>query len=144
MQLAVTDGSGQTSTCSIKDGFVATDANGVVVSTNPAVDLLLGPQIRLGKNPWAWFDDRQVAEAALQTANLAPYYSVSSNPSNEPWNVAATGTIGVTNNSPIVTGSGSCRRLAAVPSARLPFRHRPSLKSGIHGLNFRAAPGGGR
>ena len=107
VQLAVTDGSGQTSTCSIKDGFVATDANGVVVSTNPAVDLLLGPQIRLGKNPWAWFDDRQVAEAALQTANLAPYYSVSSNPSNEPWNVAATGTIGVTNNSPIVTGSGT-------------------------------------
>ena len=104
LQLAVTEGSGQTSTCSIKDGFVATDAKGVVVSANPSVDILLGPQVQLGKNPWGWFDDRHVAEAALQTANLTKYYNLGGIP---PWNTAGPGTIATTNNSAIITGSGT-------------------------------------
>ena len=104
LQLAVTDGSGQTSTCSIKDGFVATDANGIVVTSNPSVDVLLGPQYQLGKNPWGWFDDRHIAEAALQTANLATYYNLGGTP---PWNTAGPGTITMTNKSAIVIGSGT-------------------------------------
>src|SRR5579883_1683105 len=76
VQLTVQDGSGQTSSCKVKDGFVATDGNGVVVSGNPQVDELLGPQIQLGRNPWSWYDDRHVAEAELQIANLTKYYSL--------------------------------------------------------------------
>ena len=104
IQLTVTDGSGQSSTCSVKDGFVATDANGVVVSANPAVDSLLGPQIQLGKNPWAWFDDRHVAEANLQIANLTKYYSLGG---TAPWNSQGPGSIAVANKSTIVTGTGT-------------------------------------
>ena len=104
LQLAVTDGSGQSSTCSIKDGFVATDDNGVVVTGNPSVDILLGPQIQLGRNPWGWFDDRHTAEAALQIADLSTYYSLGG---TAPWNTAAPGTITVKSNSPIVNGAGT-------------------------------------
>ena len=104
IQLTVTDGSGAVSSCSVKDGFVATDANGVVVSANPAVDILLGPQIQLGKNPWAWFDDRHVAEANLQTANLSKYYNLGG---TAPWNSAGPGSIAVTTKSAIVTGTGT-------------------------------------
>ena len=104
LQLTVTDGSGQKSTRTIKDGFVAADANGVVVTGNSAVDTLLGPQIQLGKNPWSWFDDRHVAEASLQMTNLSKYYSLAG---KAPWNVAGPGVITVKNKSPIVNGTGT-------------------------------------
>lgn len=104
LQLTVADGHNQTSVCAIKDGFVATDANGVTVNANPMVGQLLGPQIQLGRNPWGWFDDRHVAEANLQIANLATYFNSTTTPF---WNVAGTGTISVTTNSAVVTGSGT-------------------------------------
>lgn len=107
IQLTVTDGSGQSSTCSVKDGFAATDSNNVVVSGNPQVATLVGPIIRLYANPWAWFDDRHVAEAALQTANLAPYYNVVTPASAQPWNIAGPGTVTVTTNNAVVTGVGT-------------------------------------
>jgi len=99
-RLTVSDGSGQTSACTVKDGFVATDANGVVVSANPLVDLLLGPQIQLWRNPWSWYDNRHVAEAALQITNLATYFGGT----NPLWNVPGVGTIGAANNSASITG----------------------------------------
>jgi len=103
LQLTLTDGSGAHSTCTVKDGFVASDNNGVVTNANPMVDVLLGPQIQLGKNPWSWFDDRHVAEGVIQAANLQPgvYYG------NDYWNVSGAGTITVTNNSATVTGVGT-------------------------------------
>lgn len=102
-RLTVTDGSGQSTTCSIKDGFVGTDNNGVVVNANPAVDLLLGPQIQMGMNPWTWYDNRQQAEAAIQISNLTTYYG-----GTTPfWNVSGPGTITTTNGSTGITGSNT-------------------------------------
>ena len=41
-QLTVTDSSNQSSTCTVKDGAVATDDNDIVVSNNSAVDHVAG------------------------------------------------------------------------------------------------------
>jgi len=99
-QLTVTDGSGQSSQCTVNDGAVATDRNDVVVTNNPAVDTLLGPMTRFGTNPWPWFDDRHKAEADLQIANMDRYYGAY-------WDVADPGTVTVTVGSTTVIGSGT-------------------------------------
>ena len=99
-QLTVTDGSGGSSSCSVKDGAVFTDDNGVVVTNNAAADTLLGPMVRWGANPWPWFDDRHKAAADLQIANMDTYYGAY-------WNVPGPGTVAVTASNPIVVGSAT-------------------------------------
>jgi hypothetical protein len=101
LQLTVTDGSGQSTACTVKHGAVAADDDGVVITDNPAVDVILGPQIRYGANPWPWYDDRHKAAADLQAANLSTYYLPAY------WDVAATGTVTVTTSSTAVVGSGT-------------------------------------
>jgi hypothetical protein len=96
-QLTVTDASGQSSTCSVDDGAVATDDNDIVITGNASVDTLLGPMVRLGANPWPWFDDRNKKLADLQIAAMdtnSPDY----------WDTAAAGTVSV---SPTQACSGS-------------------------------------
>jgi hypothetical protein len=99
-QLTVTDGSGQSTRCTVNDGAVATDSNDVVITNNPAVDTLLGPLMLYGANPWPWFDDRHKAEADMQIANMDQYYPAY-------WDVADQGTITVTIGSSTVTGTGT-------------------------------------
>jgi hypothetical protein len=99
-QLRVTDSSGQTSTCTLKDGAVATDNNNVVITGNSLVDTLLGPMVRLGTNPWPWFDNRHIAAGNVQTANLDTYYKAY-------WNTPSPGTITVISGSTTVTGQGT-------------------------------------
>ena len=99
-QLTVTDSSGQQTSCTIKDGAVATDSNNVVITGNSALDALIGPQIRFGANPWPWFDNRHKAAADVQNADLNPYYS-------SYWDTPGTGTVTVTPNSTTVTGFGT-------------------------------------
>jgi hypothetical protein len=99
-QLTVTDGSGQSSVCTINDGAVVTDDHDVVITGLPEVDTLLGPMIRFGANPWPWFDDVHKAEADLQIANMDTYYGAY-------WNVADPGTVTVAVGSTAVTGVGT-------------------------------------
>ena len=124
LQLTLTDGTGHTSACSIKDGFVATDLNGVQVNANPLVDLLLGPQIQLGKNPWGWYDDRHLGEAAIQIPNLVTYY----NGASQYWNVPGPGTITTTNNSYIITGSGTSFTTTFCQGPASPTLAKPAAK----------------
>jgi hypothetical protein len=100
-QLTVTDTSGQSSTCTVKHGFVATDNNNVVIHGSAPVDTLLGPMIRYGANPWPWFDDRHKAEADFNIAQLSTYY--------KPFWVDSqkAGTVAVTAGSATVIGSGT-------------------------------------
>lgn len=64
--LSVTDASGRRSTCEVTHGAVATDNNGIVITGNPGLDIILGPMIRWGAtssrdrnpNPYPWMDDR--------------------------------------------------------------------------------------
>jgi hypothetical protein len=99
-QLTVTDSSDQSSTCTVKDGAVATDMNGVVVTNNPAVDTLLGPLVRLGANPWPWFDDRHRADADFQIGAMDTVYPAW-------WDAPGPGTVRVTAGSNTITGTGT-------------------------------------
>jgi hypothetical protein len=78
-RLTATDSSGQSSTCTVKHGFVATDDNDVVITDNAAADVLLGPLIRYGANPWPWFDDRQKGGADLMVASFGTALNSSRN-----------------------------------------------------------------
>ena len=70
VQLVATNSNGGTST-SIQDiGAVAEDSNGVVINADPRADAMFGPMIALGKNPWAWVDERQYSAIALESAYL--------------------------------------------------------------------------
>ena len=96
-QLTVTDGSGQSSSCMVHDGAVATDNAGVVIFDNPAVTNLLGQAIQWGRNPWPWMDDRNKYVADIQTANIDQNYP-------DFWDAPASGTISVANNSNLLVG----------------------------------------
>lgn len=79
-QLTVTDATTASATCQVRTGAVVTDANDVVISGIPMVETLLGPMIRLGANPWTWYDNRHLAEAALQISQQDTNYAVGSFP----------------------------------------------------------------
>jgi hypothetical protein len=101
LSLTVTDAQGLSSQRQFKLGAVATDNNGVVVVPDPRVDLILGPMIRHGANPWSWTDNRLKTMADLQI-------SMQSTTWIDYWNTASPhGTLSVANNSAVVAGSGT-------------------------------------
>ena len=55
-QLQVTDSSGGVSTSTQDIGAVAMDDNGVVINGDPNADIIFGPMIGFGKNPWGLQD----------------------------------------------------------------------------------------
>jgi hypothetical protein len=55
-QLRVTDSSGDVSTSTQEIGAVAMDDNGVVINADPNADLIFGPMIAFGRNPWGLQD----------------------------------------------------------------------------------------
>jgi hypothetical protein len=55
-QLQVTDTSGGVSITQQDIGAVAMDANGVVINSDPNADIIFGPMIAFGKNPWGLQD----------------------------------------------------------------------------------------
>jgi len=97
IQLTVTDTSGQSSTCSVKHGAVATDNNNIVIIPNPAHANILGQTTQWNQSPWPFFEDRNKAFADLIMSQLNTSYT-------DYWNKAGPGTITVKNGSPIVTG----------------------------------------
>ena len=99
-QLIVTDNTGS-STCTVKDGYVLSDSNGVVLTRNSTVDALLGPMIRYGANPWPWEDDRHKAAADFNNLHLSDWYSAFWARTQGP------GTVSLTSGSATVTGSGT-------------------------------------
>jgi hypothetical protein len=107
LQLTVTDSSSVSTSCTMKDGFVTADPSGIVQTGNAKIDSIIGPQAVLYANPWKWADDRQVAEAALQTAGLASFYNGAGGTATTPWNVAGPGTITLVNGSASVIGSST-------------------------------------
>jgi len=105
-QLTVTQGNGQSATCTVHDGAVATDSSGVVInatgnaSLDSAINTLIGPQVQLGQNPWPYYDQAAIADAALQAADLDRDYL-------DYWDSPGPGTVSVTTGSHIVTGMGT-------------------------------------
>ncbi len=89
VRLQVTDVAGQIATNDLTFGAVATDDNGVVVQANPAADLLFGPMIAFGKNPWPWEDQKTLTAATVKKRMLATV-------SPPGWGVNLSGTISYT------------------------------------------------
>ena len=106
IQLTVTQGNGQSSSCSQKYGMVATDDNGSVVIPNPVHAKILGPMMITNKNPWPAYEaaGTQFAQAMIQklagTNEFAFQFL-------DFWNYPLQGTITVTPNSTTVVGSGT-------------------------------------
>lgn len=67
-RLGVKDVDGMTGAADLTVGAVATDSKGVVVQANPAADLLFGPMIAFGKNPWGYADERALTATTLRSA----------------------------------------------------------------------------
>jgi hypothetical protein len=55
-QLQVTDSSGGVSVAQQEIGAVAMDSNGVVINADPNADIIFGPMIAFGQNPWGLQD----------------------------------------------------------------------------------------
>jgi hypothetical protein len=91
--LQVRDVAGNTATAPIQIGAVATDDNGVVVNADPNVDLIFGPMIAFGKNPWGYADERAMTATQLR---MAAYNAQGLNPPS--WTTAATGAVSYTFN----------------------------------------------
>lgn len=56
VQLTATDLAGDSTTVTTDITAVATDSNGVVVQASPNADVIFGPMIALGRNPWGLQD----------------------------------------------------------------------------------------
>lgn len=83
-----------------------TDRRNNVRLGNAEIEGLVGPLVRLGSNPWTWFDDRAIVSAQFQIdmqtgANGAPAFW------SAPWEANLPGTVSVSNGSNVVTGSGT-------------------------------------
>lgn len=98
-RLTVTDSSGQSSSCTVHHGAVAADSRDVVVTGEPMLDALLGPQIRFGANPWPYFDDRH--------KDLADHFGGLQATHPDVWNNLRTGTVSITQGTNTLTGSGT-------------------------------------
>jgi len=92
IQLTVTDQAGNTATSVTHIGAVATDSNGVVVNANPAADVILGPMIAFGQNPWGLADYWHLAgsiqrETQYISSGLSPTWPYAT------WEVMQSGTV---------------------------------------------------
>jgi len=73
VQLVATGAGVGSATATADIGAVATDSNGVVISADPNVAAIFGPQIAFGQNPWGWEDERDLkaitSQISYQEAN---------------------------------------------------------------------------
>lgn len=94
LQQTVTDSHGQSASCSGKYGFVATDANGSVIISNPVHAAILGPLMASFANPWPAYEIQGNAFANLMIQKLAG--TAAYNPQfPDSWDLAQPGTVTV-------------------------------------------------
>lgn len=107
-QLTVTQSDGQSSTCSVNDGAVATDGNStVIVATrnsvlDNAIATLIGPMVQYGKNAWLFYDQSAYWAAINRIADMdvvGDFFDY--------WDVPGSGTVSVTTGSGLITGTGT-------------------------------------
>ncbi len=148
INLAVTDGSGQTSTCGVHDGAVATDSSDNVVIADPIVNAILSPLLRYGSPnlPWPWFDTANKYANDWFGALLSGPNSVAGSDGYLAfWATPATGTISVpltgAGTPAAVTGVGThflndiCISGATVLTATATSPITITMSSAIHLLN---------
>ena len=113
-QLTAADQSGNLTSCTVKDGAVATDNNDIIVTNNPLVDQLVHRQLRWSSpnQPWPWFDDRAMAAANVELDNVYGLRGCSSLDFNACyfqiwWKKFGPGTVSLTDQSTTLTGTGT-------------------------------------
>ena len=127
-RLQVTDRSGETASAELDVGAVATDDNGVVVQANPAADLLFGPMIAFGKNPWQFQD-----YIALHSAMVRRSYIASLSPpswvKNLPGTISFTPLYGTTPNQTTLNGAitASASTIVLTDATKLDFSVLPTV-----------------
>lgn len=99
-RLQVTDDAGVSALTDQVIGVVATDANGILLTGNPRMDILLGPLVAHGVEEYPWWVKTYYAIVEA----LTPHHVVGP---NEPANEAGTTTVSVDNPQPTVVGSGT-------------------------------------
>lgn len=65
-RLQVTDAASKSTSTDLEVGAVAMDSKGVVINANPAADVLFGPMIGFGRNPWPWADEMTLRAATIR------------------------------------------------------------------------------
>lgn len=113
--LQVTDPNGQIATSTQHIGAVAMDDNGVVINADPNADIVFGPMIAFGKNPWGYADERALAATTLRKAA----YEMPGSIAHPTWTTNGQGTIsysfgGVGNLGP--PGTRLCGSIASATS----------------------------
>jgi len=109
-RLTVTDGSGQSTSCMVHDGAVATDDSGNVAIRDQKTASILGPltQWNHPNNRWPWADNIAKAWAdrmGSYQGNIIPGGVVTE--FVDAWNTARAGTVDCTQGSPTCTGHGT-------------------------------------
>jgi hypothetical protein len=93
------DASGnKTAPCTVTQGAVATDANGVVLVPNSSHSQFISNLTRMGVNPWPWQDQKQQVFLDWLVDNIDTYYSTY-------WDTENVGTVQVTSDQIIGTGT---------------------------------------
>jgi len=64
-RLTVSDGTGLSSSATVKVGVVATDDTDVVIFPNSRLEKIIGPVTRSGVSPWPWYDIAERANGDL-------------------------------------------------------------------------------
>jgi hypothetical protein len=117
IQLTVTDIEGTQAVLTQHIGAVAMDSNGIVINANPDVDILFGPMIAWGRNPWGFADERQMRSTVLRNA----YYSdlTQGHLGNPTWETPGQGTVSYTMGGKGVhpISPGATTLCAAIPDA---------------------------
>jgi hypothetical protein len=154
--LTATGADGSVGTSTIDVGAVATDGNGVVIQGNPAADLIYGPMIAFGRNPWAYPDDAALraltvrGASALATSYPKDWLTLRAGTIEYYPNYLATGTYRTTLNGSITTSSTTITvtdatklRLGSLPTAiMLGFNGEYVLISAVTGNDLTVAPDG--
>jgi hypothetical protein len=93
------DASGnKTAPCTVTQGAVATDANGVVLVPNSSHSQFISNLTRMGVNPWPWFDQKQIVFLDWLVDNIDTYYAGY-------WDTENEGTVQVNSSQIIGTGT---------------------------------------
>jgi hypothetical protein len=138
VKLKVSDSAGQVGETTLQFGAVAMTDDGVVINSDPKVDMIFGPLIAFGKNPWPWADSRHkyLSEFFGDKLTTDPDY-------DDSWNKPLEGTISVVNGSATVTGTGTNFQQALVcdGSGRFLIHYpRPTGGTGRFSLRISSCP----
>ena len=135
LQLIVTDSFSQSTTTTVHDGVVISDANHNIASTgNSNIDKLMMPMIQWGYNPYLYFDYTQKQAADFFGPLLTTTYSPS-------WNVAQAGTLACTSGSTTCTATGAnlqtifCSGGTSSDGSNIVIWWNSSADRGIYGIS---------